>query len=50
MPDANERLETSDDLARLTAHLASLDLDPPTLEMLMAALTIDLREVDASSS
>jgi len=29
------------DLRSLTAHLASLDLDPATLELLMAILTVD---------
>jgi hypothetical protein len=38
----------SDALHRLTARLATLDLDPATLEILTAILTadIDLREYD----
>jgi hypothetical protein len=28
-------------IARLTAHLAQLDFDAPTLELLLAALTAD---------
>lgn len=31
-------------VSSLTAHLAALDLDPATLEILMAALTIDVSE------
>jgi len=35
-------LSTSVHLGRLTAHLASLDLDAPTLELLTAVLTLDV--------
>jgi hypothetical protein len=34
--------DSSDALHRLTARLATLDLDPPTIEILTAVLTIDL--------
>ena len=40
-----EQMETpAVDLCSLTAHLAELDLDPPTLELLMAVLTIDVSD------
>jgi hypothetical protein len=32
------------DLRSLTAHLTELDLDPATLELLMAVLTIDVSD------
>ena len=32
------------DLRSLTANLASLDLDPATLELLMAVLTVDVSD------
>jgi len=39
---------TQDDaFHRLTARLATLDLDPATLEMLTAVLTVDLDRSDA---
>ena len=38
------QLSTSAQLGRLTAHLASLDLDAPTLELLTAVLTIDVSD------
>ncbi|MCA1846007.1 MAG: hypothetical protein LC792_23010 [Actinobacteria bacterium] len=56
MPDtthhiSDEEVSTGDDLGRLTARLASLDLDPATLEILMAALTIDVSdEVDSAAN
>lgn len=31
-----------DEVDRLTAHLMTLDLDAPTLEILMAALTVEV--------
>jgi hypothetical protein len=34
--------QRNDYLHRLTARLASLDLDPPTIEILTAVLTADL--------
>jgi hypothetical protein len=34
--------EPNDALHRLTARLAALDLDPPTIEILTAVLTADL--------
>jgi len=34
--------EANDALHRLTARLARLDLDPPTIEILTAVLTADL--------
>jgi hypothetical protein len=37
-------LSTSVHLGRLTAHLASLDLDAPTLELLTAVLTINVSD------
>jgi hypothetical protein len=43
-----------DALHRLTSRLATLDLDPPTLEILTAILTADLdlreRDVDPESA
>ncbi|MCA1844070.1 MAG: hypothetical protein LC792_12975 [Actinobacteria bacterium] len=43
---ANEGTDHSTivDLGSLTAHLASLDLDPATLELLMAVLTVDVSD------
>ena len=43
-----DHLQERDALHRLTARLATLDLDPATLEILTAILTvdIDLREDD----
>jgi hypothetical protein len=43
-------LVLTDELRSLTAHLANLDLDPATLELLMAVLTIDVTEVEAAPS
>ena len=38
------------DLPHLTAHLSALDLDPATLEILLAALTADVSDqVDVTS-
>ncbi len=47
IPTPLPRME-SEALHRLTAHLATLDFDPATLEILTAILTadIDLRESD----
>lgn len=44
MSDTTEEPSGSIDLSNLTAHLASLDLDPATLELLMAALTAEVDE------
>ena len=40
----SDEFSTEDELRRLTAHVASLDLDAPTLEILMAALTVDVSD------
>ena len=39
--------EANNTLHRLTARLASLDLDPPTIEILTAVLTADLDRRDS---
>ena len=35
-------LAAGDEVDRLMAHLLTLDLDAPTLEILMAALTVEV--------
>lgn len=41
---ADPTAEATDALHRLTARLAALDLDAPTIEILTAVLTVDLDE------
>jgi len=41
-PKTPTTADRNDALHRLTARLATLDLDPPTIEILTAVLTADL--------
>ncbi len=41
-PGPDHAAEASEAFHRLTARLATLDLDPPTVEILTAVLTVDL--------
>ena len=40
--DIDPTVPDDDAVARMTAHLAGLDFDAPTLELILAALTVDV--------
>jgi hypothetical protein len=42
LPGPDQTPEASEAFHRFTARLATLDLDPPTVEILTAVLTVDL--------